>query len=370
MMNELPERMRAVVLTGHGGFERLHYREDWPTPTPGRGEVLIEVAACGLNNTDVNTRTAWYSKDVTTATTGEAPGAAREGDAAWGGAALAFPRIQGADVCGRVAALGEGVDAALAGQRVLVDPWLRDWDDPLNLDKCGYFGSERDGGFAGYAALDRRQVHVVRSALSDAELATFATSYVTAENMLSRVAVAAGDSVLIPGASGGVGSALIQLAARRGAITVALCAESKRAAVAALGADYVLPRTPPDLRAALQQATGRPEVTVVADVVGGPSWAQTIAALARGGRYVCAGAIAGPVVDFDLRACYLRDLVLHGATVTPPGLFADLVGYVERAEIRPLLAATYDLRDLVAAQRAFIAKRHVGNIVVAVKPRA
>ena len=367
-MQAPPRTMRAVVLTGHGGLDRLSFRTEWPVPRPGPGQVLVAVGACGLNNTDVNTRTAWYSAGVSGATTGEASEAAEDTDAAWGGKAITFPRIQGADVCGRVVALGEACDSSLLGRRVLIDPWLRDWDDPLNRDKCGYFGSECDGGFAEYAVIDARHVHPVESELADAELATFATAYMTAENMLNRAEVHAGDRVLISGASGGVGSALIQLARRRGAETVALCGTSKAEAVRALGADYVLPRAHEDLKAALGTVTGRDEVTVVADVVGGALWPQLISALARGGRYTCAGAIAGPVVSFDLRTFYLRDLVFTGATVPPPGVFADLVGYIERGEVRPLLAAAWPLRDLVVAQEAFIAKRHVGNIAVTMAP--
>ena len=359
-----PRTMRAVVLTGHGGLDRLSVREDWPLPVPGSDGVLVAVGACGLNNTDVNTRTAWYSAGVSGATTGEALEAGAGADAAWGGSAISFPRIQGADVCGRVVALGSECDPSLLGRRVLIDPWLRDWDDPLDRDKCGYFGSECDGGFAEYTVVDARNVHPVTSELSDAELATFATSYMTAENMLNRAEVQAGDRVLISGASGGVGSALAQLARRRGAETIALCGESKAEAVRALGADHVLPRSPEDLKAALRTATCHEEVTVVADVVGGAIWPQLISALARGGRYTCAGAIAGATVSFDLRTFYLRDLVFTGATVPPPGVFPDLVGYIERGEIRPVLAATWPLHGLVAAQEAFIAKRHIGNIVV------
>lgn len=360
----LPDIMRAVVLTGHGGVDRLSFRDDWPRPCPGPGQALIRVGACGLNNTDVNTRTAWYSAGVSDATTGDALQDAGDTDGTWGGKPIALPRIQGADVCGLVIALGRGCDASLLGRRVLVDPWLRDWSDPLDGERCGYFGSECDGGFADYAIADVRNVHAVDSGLSDAELATFATSYLTAENILNRAGVGEDDRILITGASGGVGSALIQLAGRRGAETVALCGEDKTEAVKALGADHVLPRAPEDLKAALRTATGTEEVTVVADVVGGPLWPQLISVLSRGGRYTCAGAIAGPVVRFDLRAFYLRDLVFTGATVPPPGVFSDLVGYIQRGEIRPVLAATYPLRELVAAQQAFIAKRHVGNIAV------
>ncbi len=356
--------MRAVVLTGHGDLDRLVYHEDWPRPEAGPDEVLIRVAACGLNNTDVNTRTAWYSKGVSDATTGGALDEAEDEDASWGGVSIVFPRIQGADVAGRVEAVGEGADPALVGRRVLVDTWLRDWSDPLNLDRTGYFGSECDGGYAEYTVVDARNVHPVESSLCDAELATFATSYVTAENMLNRAGAAAGDVVLIPGASGGVGSALIQLANRRGARTVALCADDKAEAVRAIGPEAVLPRAPADLRDALAAAIGRDTVTVVADVVGGALWPQLVDALARGGRYTCAGAIAGPVVAFDLRTFYLRDLTFTGATIVPPGVFADLVGYIERGELRPLLADSWPLAELRAAQQAFIDKRHVGNLVV------
>ena len=352
--------MRAFTLTGHGDMSKLVYRADYPRPRPRANEVLIRVAACGLNNTDVNTRVGWYSKAVTGGTDAAVAPAA---DGGWGGA-LKFPRIQGADVCGYVAAAGSDVPADLIGQRVLVDPWLRDWDDPHNLAKCGYFGSECDGGFAEFTCVDYRQVHPITADLSDAELATFATAYVTAEQMLARAMVTGADTVLISGASGGVGAALVQLANRRGATTVALAAEPKHAQLRAIHPDAILPRAPADLRGALRNTVGAAEVSVAADVVGGGMWPEFIGALQRGGRYVVAGAIAGPMVELDLRELYLRNLTFFGAAVTPPDLFAELIKYIERGEIRPLLAATFPLQELPAAQQMFIAKQQVGNIVV------
>ena len=355
--------MRAVVLTGHGGDDKLEYRIDYPKPVPGDGEVVIRVGACGVNNTDINTRTAWYSQSATAATTGVAAPGARAEDAAWGGSPILFPRVQGADIAGVVEAAGPGANAALVGRRVLVDNCVRDGEEPDNLEKAGYLGSECDGGFAEFVKIHERQVHPIESDLRDIDLATFATSYSTAENMLDRAQVGDGDSVLITGASGGVGSALIQLAKRRGAKTVALCANEKADAVRAAGADAVLPRAPADLRAALA-ALGRPEVDVVADVVGGDLWPQVVGAIKRGGRYVCSGAIAGPIVRFDLRPFYLRDLAFFGATVTTARAFRNLVGYIERGEIRPLVAAVFPLPELRAAQAAFVAKKHIGNIVI------
>lgn len=356
--------MRAMVLTGHGGLDKLALHTDWPVPEPARDQVLIRVGACGMNNTDVNTRSGWYSKEVTEATTGDAYTSVGKEDPTWGGAPIRFPRIQGADTVGEVVACGTGADQSLLGRRVMVDCWLRDWDDPLNRDRTGYFGSECDGGFAEYTVADHRNVRPVNSPLSDAELATFSCSYTTAEGMLNRARVEAEDVVLVTGASGGVGSAVIQLAKRRRAKVVALAAEAKHAQIMALGADAVLPRSPDDLAAALQASIGQCEVSVVADIVGGPAFGSLLDVLCRGGRYTCSGAIAGPIVEMDLRTFYLRDLTLTGSTVVSPNVFPDLVGYIERGEVRPALAATYALEDFHAGQQAFIDKTHVGNIVV------
>jgi len=356
----LPDTMRAMVTMGHGELDRIVLHEAWPVPRPAPGEVLIRVGACGLNNTDVNTRTGWYSKAVQEATTGSAYDRVDAQDPTWGGAPITFPRIQGADVCGRIVAVGEGGDASRIGERIITDNWLRDLSDPQNKDTAGYFGSERDGGFAEYCTIPAVNALAIDSPLSDAELATFSCSYSTAEGMLTRAQVTGADTVLVPGASGGVGGAVVQLARRRGARVIALASEAKHAEVAALGADRVLPRAPEDLRAAL----GAEKITVVADVVGGPYWPMLIDILERGGRYTCSGAIAGPMVTLDLRTFYLRDLTFTGSTVIDPQAMPNLIRYIEAGEIRPALAATYPLDQLRDAQAAFIAKRHTGNIVV------
>ena len=356
----LPATMRAMVTIGHGDLDQLVLHQNWPRPDPGPGEVLIRVGACGLNNTDVNTRTGWYSKAVNEATTGGAYETVDEDDPTWGGAPITFPRIQGADVCGKIVAVGERVDPARIGQRVITDNWLRDAHDPLDKDKTGYFGSERDGGFAEYTTIPAINALAVNSALCDAELATFSCSYSTAEGMLTRANVAKADTVLVPGASGGVGGALVQLAKRRGARVIALASDAKHEEVARLEPDRILPRTPDNLRAAL----GPEKISVVADVVGGPYWPQLIDILERGGRYTCSGAIAGPMVELDLRTFYLRDLTFTGSTVIDPEVMPNIVRYIEAGEIKPALAATYPLEELREAQAAFIRKTHSGNIVV------
>ena len=379
-----PTTMQAMVTMGHGDMDQMVFHTDWPCPTPAAGQVLVKVGACGLNNTDVNTRAGWYSKAVSTATKAGGHDKIDDADPSWGGAPISFPRIQGADICGRIVAVGAGVDRARIGQRILSDCWLRDPDAPTDKNKTGYMGSECDGGFAQYTVMPEQNAIAVNSALSDAELATFSCSYSTAEGMLSRAELSETDTILIPGASGGVGSALVQLAKHRGARVLAMTSPDKEAALLALGADRVLPRatlSPNDahngsdnhsgnhsggagLETSLKEALEIEKITVLADVVGGPAWPYLLDYLQRGGRYTCSGAIAGPMAELDLRTLYLRDLTFTGSTVIGLEIMPRLVSYIEAGVVKPLLAATYPLAELHAAQRAFMAKKHIGNIVV------
>jgi len=359
-MADIPARMAAVLLTGHGGIEKLEYREDVPVPVPGADEVLIRVAAAGINNTDINTRIGWYSKAVKGDTgAGGAGGFATvdDADASWSGVPLQFPRIQGADCCGLIVAVGAEVDSARIGERVIVRSMQRHGvrDKPFATVTLG---SEFDGAFAQYMKAPADEAYRVDCGWTDAELASIPCAWSTAENMLHRSRCGA-ERVLITGASGGVGSAAVQLAKRRGAEVIALSGAAKAAEVRALGADRVLDRDA-DLVAEL----GRDSVDLAADLVAGPNWPRLLDALKVGGRYVTSGAIAGPLVELDVRTLYLKDLTFYGCTYQDDEVFANLVGYIERGEVRPLVAKTYPLRDIGAAQRDFLAKRYTGKLVL------
>ncbi len=352
----IPVAMRAVLLTGHGGYDKLELREDVPVPKPGVDDVLIRIGAAGVNNTDINTRIGWYSKSVAEATdVGAASGIEGAGDDGWSGVAFRFPRIQGADACGKIVAVGENVDPARVGQRVLVEPVFR---GASRFDIL-YFGSEVDGGFADYVCVPSIHARRVVSSLSDIELASFPCAYGTAENILTRINLQAGERVLVTGASGGVGSAAVQLAKRRGAEVIAMAADAKADSVRSLGASQVIPRD-----ANLVSLFGQEHFDAAVDIVGGAQFGEILNVLKRGGRYGVSGAISGPVVDLDLRTLYLKDLRLIGCTVLEPEVFGNLVSYIERGEIRPVVAATYDLSDIVKAQEAFLTKQHVGKIVL------
>jgi NADPH:quinone reductase-like Zn-dependent oxidoreductase len=312
--------MTAVITTGVGDLDQLVLSEV-PKPSAGPGEVLVQVLAAGVNNTDINTRLGWYSSSVSTATGESSDGidghGARRVDGGWN-AATPFPLIQGADCCGRVAAVGSGVDTAIIGTRVLIRSCMP--LGPADTRETEWLGSDRDGAFAQFTVVRARDVFAVESTWSDAELATIPCSYGTAENMVSRAGITAGTRVLVPGASGGVGSAVVQL--------------------------------------------GAESVDVVIDNVAGDGFGSMLAVLRHGGVYVTSGAIAGPIVELDLRTLYLHDLRLLGCTAWDEHVFADVVSYIERGEIRPLLERTYPLRDIAAAQREFLGKRHVGNVVL------
>jgi NADPH:quinone reductase-like Zn-dependent oxidoreductase len=355
---DLPTHMSAVLLTGHGGFDKLTYRDDVPVPSAGPGEVLVKVAAAGINNTDINTRIGWYSKQVTGGTRESSEAGINPADAAWSGASLKFPRIQGADCCGHIVAVGEGVDKARICERVVVRNMLRSYVGYRPFE-CWTFGAECDGAFAQYAKSPARETCRVDCDWSDAELASIPCAYSTAENMIHRAGVAAGEAVLISGASGGVGSAAIQLAKRRGADVIAIASPQKAQELRELGADRVIARN-----ADTAEAIGAGKIDVVLDVVGGAAWPHLLDTLKRGGRYAVAGAIAGPLVELDLRELYLRDLTFFGCTFQDDQVFDNLIGYVERGEIRPVVSKTYPLSAIVEAQQDFLAKQFTGKLVL------
>jgi NADPH:quinone reductase-like Zn-dependent oxidoreductase len=324
----------------------------------------LQVLAAGVNNTEINTRLGWYSASVT-ADTGSAAAAETGGtiaadDGGWS-AATPFPLIQGTDCCGRVVAVGPGGDARLIGRRVLVRPCMR----PAGFASMEtvWMASDFDGAFAQYVKAPAAEAFVVESAWSDAELGSIPCAYGTAENMLRRAAVTVGERLLVAGASGGVGAAVVQLAKRRGARVTAICAREKADRVLAIGADRVVARDD-DLVGSL----GAESVDVVVDNVSGPAFEGMLDVLTRGGRYVSSGAIGGPLVTLDKRTFYLKDLALIGCTAWDAPVFPEVIRAIERGELQPLVAKTFPLERIADAQLEFLEKRYVGNFVLIPPP--
>jgi NADPH:quinone reductase-like Zn-dependent oxidoreductase len=350
-----PDTMAAVLLTGHGGLDRLEYRTDVPVPQPGPGEVLLRVSACGMNNTDVWVREGAYGLE-------EDPDAV----STWrrGRSTLTFPRIQGTDSVGTIVEVGDGVPDDRVGERVMVDFSIYNRDDD-SLADIDYIGHGRDGGYAEYQVVPADHAHMVHRDITDAELATFCCAYLTGEHMLDRARLAAGERILVTGASGGVGSGIIQLARARGAIPYAVTSAGKADEVRAIGAEGVVLRGEGDLVAQVDDLLGPDEhIDVVADLVAGDMFNDLLRILRPEGRYTTSGAIAGPVVQLDLRTMYLKHLELHGSSQGTRAAFRRLVGYIEDGKIRPLLGGVYPLSQFHDAQRTFMGKQFVGNLVV------
>jgi NADPH:quinone reductase-like Zn-dependent oxidoreductase len=370
----IPATMRAVRTTGYGGIDKLVYRDDVPTPQPAAGEVLIAVGACGMNNTDINLRSRWYDRTVDTDLSADVglSGAGQNDrsdaatEASWNTQAVVFPRIQGAAIAGRVVAVGAGINVERVGERVIVDPQIRDAAMPLRAQLVAYLGGDRDGGFAEYVTVPAANAHTIESDLSDAELATFPTSYDTAEEMLERTRLTSDETVVVTGAAGGVGTALIQLAMIRGARVIAIAGAAKEERLRALGAHDFVARETQNWNAAVTAIVGASRVDVVADVVGGPMFGDLIKMLRRGGRYSTAGAIAGPVQPLDLRDLIYKDLEMYGITCPTKETFGRVIDYVRSGRLRPLLDETFQLTQLREAQAAFLKRTHIGKFAVVV----
>lgn len=357
----IPKTMKGIYLTGFGGYDKLEYREDIPVPFPKADEVLIKISAAAVNNTDINTRIGWYSKSVNCSTNhGGVSGfsANVEKDGSWLGQTLTFPLIQGADCCGRIVAVGDAVDANRIGERVII----RNVQELPPTEKgleCFTFGSECNGTFSEYTTARSDEVFAINSTLSDEELSVLPCAYATANNLIFRVKIKPNDRVLITGASGGVGLALVQLAKARNAYVIAVCSKGKEELVTQYGADKIIFRDENYI-----EQLGEMSIDIVLDMVAGNAWPYLLKLLKKGGKLGMCGAIAGPVVDFDVRNLYLKDLSIFGTTYQCKEAMYDLITLVEQGKVHPLVSKVFPLKEIKDAQEAFLSKQYAGKIVI------
>lgn len=362
----VPATMSAMLLTGHGDVDKLVYRDDVPTPQPGPGEVLVRVTATAKNNTDRKAREGLYpvkKGEVTSFAMGGEP-------------TLTFPRIQGADIAGRVVAVGEGVDPARLGERGLLDFNLYpDARRDINLTP-DYYGHGADGGFAEYVAVPSDQFHhVPNPELSDAELAALGMcSYQTAYHMMTSARVGPGERVLVSGASGGVGTALIQLCRIVGAVPYAVSQPEKADALKALGAEAVIDRG--DLEGFAErvlEATGGEPIDAVMDLVGGEmtdcfidTMIQDMKARTSYPRLSIAGASGGNISEILWTRIYLYQVQIFGVSHGTREEAEQLIAWIRSGDLKPVLHAAFKLSELHAAERYFVSRgsNFLGKIVI------
>lgn len=360
--------MRAVVLTGYGGLGKLEYKESYPAPNVGEKDVLIQVGACALNNTDINLRVGWYEANNKSGITYDV---VKNGIqdmntnlGTWDQKKVKFPLIQGASIAGTIVAVGSEISNERIGERVVVDPIIRDMKLPLYGRGVQYLGSERDGGYADYVSVHAENAIKVNSNSSFVTLSTLPCAYQTAEEMQIRANVKRNDVVMVTGASGGVGLANVQLAKLRGAQVIAISSRSKKETVLEHGADQVLTREDGDIGEQLKATIGERGATVVLDVVGGEDFSELCNILDRAGRLSTAGALVGSIVNIDLRDLIYKDLQYFGVIFPEPGALNNLVNYIESGRLKPIVHEVFPLQELREAQLSFASKNYVGKIVI------
>lgn len=361
----IPNTMKAMVLTGHGDVDKLEY-QDVPVPAPGAGQVLVQVTATAKNNTDRKAREGLYPTkkgEMTSFQMGGKP-------------TLVFPRIQGADIAGRVVAVGDGVDESRIGDRGLLDfnIYANDRRD-INLTP-DYYGHGADGGYAEYVVLPADQFHHIPNAeLTDAEVASMGMcSYQTAMHMLTSANVKAGERVLVTGASGGVGTALIQLCRIMGAIPYALSKQDKAAALMELGAEAVLDRS--DMESFVDRVkaeTGGKPIDAVMDLVGGEMTDVFIDTMifdmnARGTypRLSIAGASGGNISEILWTRIYLYQVQIFGVSHGTREEAEQLMAWIRGGQLKPVLHGAFRLSDLHRAEEYFVNRgsNYLGKIVI------
>nr|CDQ36620.1 Crotonyl-CoA reductase [Virgibacillus halodenitrificans] len=363
----LPDTMAAMLLTGHGDIDKLAYRQDVSVPRPARGEVLVQVTATAKNNTDRKAREGLYpTKDKGDTTSFQIGGSPT----------LTFPRIQGADVAGHVVAVGEEVSAERIGQRGLLDFNIyADARPDINLTP-DYYGHGADGGFAEYIAVPSAQFHTVDNPeLADAELAAMGMcSYQTALHMLNAANVKAGENVLVTGASGGVGTALIRLCRIMGATPYALSQPDKAEALLALGAEAVLDRSDmQDFTEKVRVLTQDRPIDAVMDLVGGEMTDRFIDTMifdmkrrSTYPRLSIAGASGGNISEIMWTRIYLYQVQIFGVSHGTRDEAEQLVAWIRAGQLKPVLHAAFKLSELHDAERYFVNRNsnYLGKIVI------
>ena len=336
--------MKAMVLHGHGGMDQLTLETSFPDPAPGDGDVIVRVKACSLNYHDVFTRRGMP------------------------GIKVQMPRIMGLDVAGEIAAIGPGVDGWTVGDRVLVDP--------INRVEGGLMGETVDGGLAELCKARAHQLVRIPEGVSFAQAAALPVAYGTALRMMvTNGNVKAGETVLILGASGGVGVCCLMLAKMLGAEVVA-CAgsDAKGQRLKALGADHIINYVERDFVAEVQALYGKPNrrgagatkgVDVVVNYTGGDTWVKSMRVLKVGGRLLTCGATAGFNPTEDLRFIWTFELKVCGSNGWMRDDILTLFDMVKSGKLEVLIDGTYPLDQAKEALRVIEDREVFGKVVVA-----
>jgi NADPH:quinone reductase-like Zn-dependent oxidoreductase len=326
--------MKAASFKAHGGPDNIVYG-DVADPTPGEGEVLLEIRAAALNHLDI-----WVL--------GGLPGLDLE-----------MPHIGGSDMAGVVSALGPGVTGVEVGQRVAVNPGLScgvcevcaAGEHPV-CRRYRILGEHTRGGFAELAVVPAANLYRIPNHLSFETAAAAPLVYQTAwRALMTRAALRAGETVLVTGASGGVSTAGIQIAKHAGATVFAVTSGPENVErVRALGADLVIDRLEEEFAKRVWQETGKRGVDVVLDSVGSATWENCIRCLASLGRLVVYGGTTGPTGTINIPHMFWKQYGVMGSTMGTNADFEHVMDLVAEGALRPVV---HDVWPLERAREAY-----------------
>ncbi|CAN5756119.1 zinc-binding dehydrogenase [soil metagenome] len=342
--------MRAGLFHENGGPEVIRI-EEVPRPSPAAGEVLVRVAACGLNHLDL-----WIRRGLPIDTR--------------------MPHIGGSDIAGTVVETGAGADRFSAGERVVVNPslWCGACRECLRGEQslCETFritGEHTDGGFAEYVSVPAHNIYPIPDGFSFENAAALPISYQTAwRALIARAGVRAGEDVLVMGASGGTAVAAIQLAKLAGARVFAVTSGADKVRqVRALGVDFVYDRDEVDFSDEVYRETRKRGVDVVVENVGEATWKKSVRALARGGRLVTYGATTGHRGDTDLRLLFWKQLQLIGTTMASVTEFEAMLASAFRRDFVPVIDAVFPLASLAEAHRHLEQGDQFGKVILKIE---
>ena len=325
--------MRAVAIDAHGGLEQVRLRTDWPEPSAGPGQAVVEVKACGLNYLDIFVLHGM-------------PGLPVE-----------MPRIPGGDISGVVHSVGAGVGREWVGRRVLVDPHIK---------HGGALGEHGNGGLCERIAVDADNLIAMPDAVTFEQAASLPIAYGTAYRMMiTRGHLQPGELVLILGASGGVGTGCVQIAKNLEARVIA-CASSasKLKRLQELGADYVIDYTREDFSKRAWEISGKKGVDVLVNYTGGDTWVPSLRTLARYGRLLTCGATAGFDPKTDIRYIWRREVNIIGANGWTRRDLEELVEAVRSGRIKPIIHAVFPLEESREAMRVLEDREVFGKVLV------
>ncbi|MBI3935053.1 MAG: zinc-binding dehydrogenase [Acidobacteria bacterium] len=337
--------MKAIRIHAHGSFDQLRI-DDLAPPALGPRQVLIEIQAAALNQLDL-----WVRKGI--------PG-------------VPLPVILGADAAGVVRDVGSAVTQWKPGDRVLGQPGAgcglcqqcKDGKENYCL-RYGIAGEHFNGYQAQLVALDETMVLPMPSGIGFEEGAAIPLVYLTAWEMLvNKARVQPGDTVLVIGASSGVGSAAVQIARLHGARVIATAGTSKVERANALGADAVLDHYQQDIAKEVKTFTGGRGVDIVIDHVGSATWQASLRSLAKGGQLILCGATTGPEVKMDLRFLFLRQQSILGSTMGRRGDLLHVLKHVEAGKLRGVVDKVFPFTEVAAAHQHLESGQQFGKVIL------